>query len=82
MQDPRAIILRLLRERRPGASICPSEAARQLDPVHWRDLMEQVRECAARMMAAGELVVSQGGNPVDPLSARGPIRLRFPHPPS
>ncbi|MEL7349130.1 MAG: DUF3253 domain-containing protein [Pseudomonadota bacterium] len=73
-----AAILSLLAERQPEASICPSEAARRLDPTGWRNRMAEVREAAARLAAAGRLVVTQGGSPVDPAAARGPIRLRRP----
>jgi hypothetical protein len=33
----------LLSQRRPGATICPSEAARVVDPEGWRDLMPAAR---------------------------------------
>lgn len=73
-----AAILALLAERRPGASICPSEVARRLDPDDWRPRLAEVRAAAAALAAAGRLVVTQRGRPVDPASARGPIRLRAP----
>lgn len=77
--DPAAAaILSLLAERQPEASICPSEAARRLDPAGWRNRMVEVREAAVRLAAAGRLVVTQRGSPVDPAAARGPIRLRRP----
>jgi len=75
-----ATILALVDARSPGASICPSEAARAAagseDP--WRALMAPVREAAAALADRGELEVTQGGVPVDPRAARGPIRLRRP----
>lgn len=74
-------ILRLLAARAPGRTICPSEAARALggdDDAAWRPLMEPVREAARAMVARGELEVTQRGQVVDPVSARGPIRLRLP----
>ena len=40
--------------------------------------MEDVRQLAATLCDAGELVVTQRGKVVDPLSAKGPIRLRLP----
>ncbi len=60
----------------PGATACPSEVARALDPEDWRALMDPVRAVAARLSALGELEVTRGGAPVDPATARGPIRLR------
>ncbi|MFD4575193.1 DUF3253 domain-containing protein [Streptomyces sp. NPDC058417] len=72
-------ILALLDRRAVGASVCPSEVARA---VHggsgdgWRDLMEPVRRAAWRLVAAGEVEVTQGGRPVEPDTARGPLRIR------
>ena len=70
-------ILGLLEQRRDGATICPSEAARALGD-DWRPLMQPVRDAAAAMADAGRLEVTQSGRVVDPRSARGPIRLRLP----
>jgi len=69
-------ILRLLAARRPGATICPSEAAREIDGEHWRGLMGAARVAAGRLQRAGEIDVLQRGQRVDPLTAHGPIRLR------
>jgi hypothetical protein len=71
-------IRRLLGERRPEASICPSEAARAVDPEEWRALMPAARAVAGRLAAAGEVVVTQGGEVVDVAVARGPGRIRRP----
>src|SRR4051812_50198083 len=43
----------LLDQRRPDASICPSEAARAVDPEGWRELMPAARAAAGRLAAAG-----------------------------
>ena len=72
------VIDRLLVGRRPGASICPSDAARDLDPERWRDLMPAARAAAGRMAAAGSVEVTQGGAVVDVATARGPVRVRRP----
>ena len=73
-------ILTLLAERDPAAtgktSICPSEVARLLRPDDWRPLMEPVRRAARRLVARGEVEITQGGRVVDPSTAKGPIRLR------
>ena len=66
----------LLGARAATASICPSEAARAVDPEGWRDLMEPTRCAARRLVAAGETESTQAGRVVDPSSARGPIRIR------
>jgi hypothetical protein len=66
----------LLAARAGGATICPSEAARVVDPTGWRDLMEPARAAARRLVAAGEMEITQGGRVVDPSTAKGPIRIR------
>ena len=71
----RAAIAALLDERVAGRTICPSEAARVVGGADWRDLMPATRETAARMAERGEVVVTQRGQEVDALQARGPIRI-------
>jgi hypothetical protein len=73
-----AAILDLAHARGPGKTICPSEAARRLDPDAWRALMPAVREAAARLQDQGRITVTQRGRPVDPRTAKGPIRLGLP----
>ncbi|MFH8892800.1 MULTISPECIES: DUF3253 domain-containing protein [unclassified Streptomyces] len=75
-------ILELLERRGPTASICPSDAARAVyegDDDGWRALMEPARRAAGRLVAAGDVEITQGGRPVDPTEARGPIRIRRRH---
>ena len=69
-------ILTLLSQRTSGATICPSEAARLVAPDNWRPLMEPARRAARRLVAAGEIEITQRGHVVDPSHAKGPIRLR------
>ncbi len=75
-------ILRLLAERERGKTICPSEAARAVageDGAAWRPRMEAAREAARALAQRGEIVITQGGRPLDPEEeVRGPIRLRLP----
>lgn len=76
-----AAIEDLLSQRSGGATICPSEAARAVagpdaDDDAWRDLMEPARRAARRLVAAGEVEITQGGRVVDPSTARGAIRIR------
>ncbi|GIT89814.1 hypothetical protein JANAI62_07020 [Jannaschia pagri] len=66
-----------LTSARAPRTICPSEIARAL-AEDWRPLMPRVRAVAAGL---AEVEATQRGVPVDPLSARGPIRLRLRHPP-
>ena len=81
--DPAALeaaIFTLLAQRQPGASICPSDVARDVYPeaAQWRAAMPAVRAVAAQLVAQGKLVVTQGGKVVDIDIAKGPIRLRLP----
>jgi hypothetical protein len=68
----------LLDQRRPEASICPSDAARTVDPDGWRALMPAARAAAGRLAAAGQVEVTQGGEVVAVATARGPVRIRRP----
>jgi hypothetical protein len=75
-------ITTLLDHRASGATICPSEAARQValaqgvEGEGWRDLMEPARAAARRLVAAGEVEIVQRGRVVDPSTAKGAIRIR------
>jgi hypothetical protein len=69
-------ITELLAARRAEATICPSEAARAVGGDDWRALMEPARAAARRLVAAGQVEITQGGAVVDPSTARGPIRIR------
>jgi Mg-chelatase subunit ChlI len=66
----------LLDDRRAGATICPSEAARAVDPQGWRELMPAARAAAGRLAAAGRVEVTQRGEVVDVATVRGPVRVR------
>jgi hypothetical protein len=66
----------LLEARAPGATICPSEAARAVDPEGWRELMPAARDAAGRLAARGAVEVTQRGAVVDVATARGPVRVR------
>ncbi len=68
----------LLGRRARDATICPSEAARAVAGKGWREAMEPARAAARRLVAAGELEITQRGRVVDPSTAKGPIRLRRP----
>ncbi|MCV4939550.1 DUF3253 domain-containing protein, partial [Escherichia coli] len=59
-----ASIFGLLDQRQAGATICPSEVARALQPDGaWRALMPQVRDVAQRLARARRLRVTRGGVP-------------------
>jgi hypothetical protein len=76
-QRLRDTILELARRRGPSSSICPSDAARAVGGENWRDLMEDARDAARELARAGEVVITQGDDVVDPdANWRGPIRIR------
>ncbi|NGZ99934.1 DUF3253 domain-containing protein [Nocardioides sp. W3-2-3] len=71
------VILDLLDQRHPGATICPSDAARAAaGDDEWRGLMEPVRAAARGLVADGVVEITQGGEVVDLATVRGPIRIR------
>jgi hypothetical protein len=71
-------ILALLEQRAADASICPSDAARQVAGAgDWRAQMEPVRMAARRLQRDGRIDITQQGRPVDPDTAKGPVRLRL-----
>lgn len=67
----------LVKMRGPGKTICPSEVARTLEPSNWRSLMPQVRAVGIALVNAGQIVVTQKGQVVDPSVVKGPIRYRL-----
>lgn len=69
--DIAAGLLDLAQRRGVGKTFCPSEVARALDPDGWRALMVDVRRVASTL----RLCATQKGALVDPVTARGPIRL-------
>ncbi len=75
-QQLEAAIRTLVAQRDPTSSICPSEAARAVAPQRWRDLMEPARQAAQRLVAAGEVDITKGGQVVDLATVTGPIRIR------
>lgn len=76
-----ATMLRLVAERGPGKTICPSEVARALagpTPENWSPLMQPVRRIAVRLTKAGRLAILRKGKPADPDDFRGVYRLSLP----
>lgn len=68
-----AVMLDLALRRGRGKTFCPSEVARAV-AADWRPLMPLVRAVAA---GHPDVEAVQNGVPVDPIAARGPIRLRL-----
>ncbi|WP_344811325.1 DUF2256 and DUF3253 domain-containing protein [Microlunatus aurantiacus] len=74
------VTLSLLADRAATSTICPSEVARAVGTEEsWRTLMEPARRAARRLVAAGEVEITQGGRIVDPSTAKGAIRIRRVH---
>ena len=75
-----ASIRSLLDSRKGGATICPSEAAREVGGEDgYVRIVGRKKDMIIRggyTVAAGEVEVTQGGKVVDPSTARGPIRVR------
>ena len=71
-----AAILSLLDARAADATICPSEAARMVDPTGWREAMPAVHAAARRLADEGAAVLTQGGAIVDPRAVVGAYRIR------
>lgn len=69
------LVLSLLSERAPDATICPSEAARRADRSDWRALMPRVHEAVARLEAEGRVAVTRGGERVALDEVRGAYRV-------
>ncbi len=77
-EEVRAALLRMARQRGPAKTFCPSEVARALEPEDWRPLMPAIRTVAAALAASGALCCTQRGEPADPATVHGPIRLSVP----
>ncbi|WP_279388328.1 DUF3253 domain-containing protein [Rhodothalassium salexigens] len=73
------MLVRLVNERGPTRSICPSEAAKALGGDDWRPWLKPVRARAQVLAAAGRLRILRKGKAVaDPASVKGVIRLSAP----
>jgi len=76
-RDLERTIIDLLEQRRDGATICPSDAAKASGGDDWRPLMQPTRDAARRLVEQGRIDVTQSGEVVDLDTARGAIRLRL-----
>ncbi len=72
-QELEAKILSLLAA---APTIYPSDAARAVGGDDWSRLEEPARRAARRLVAAGEVQITQAGSVVDPSTAKGPFRIR------
>lgn len=77
--DTREVILRLLRERALGATICPSEVARTMaTDDEWRKLMPTVHSAVDDMAGSGIVGLSWKGLNLDKRDGPYRISLRLP----
>jgi hypothetical protein len=75
------MILRMVAERGPDKTICPSDAARALagdKPDEWGPLMQPLRRVAVRLAKEGRLVIYRKGKQADPDDFKGIYRLGLP----
>jgi len=73
--DPRATILKLVAERGPGKTICPSEAARAIGGAQWREAMPLIHAAAKALAEEGAVELRQGGEPCGTEGIVGPYRI-------
>ena len=73
--DPRSTILRLVAQRGPVKTICPSEAARVIGGENWRDSMPVIHAAARALAREGAVELRQGGKPCGTEGIIGPYRI-------
>lgn len=69
-------ILELLSKRASTSTICPSEILPAEDKQN-KQLMEEVRQAARRLVHKDKIVITQKNQIVDPSDFKGPIRLKL-----
>ena len=77
----RDTVLRMLDEREPPKTVCPSEVARGLagsDEKVWRLLMQPVRRAVVELAGEGRVGVYRKGRLVDPQDFKGIYRIGRP----
>ncbi len=72
-----AAIMALLRSRRRGASICPSDVARIAGGKSWRVMLPNVRERAVKMSGRGRIEILRRGRVVRMDPTAGVLRYRL-----
>ncbi|MFU8840519.1 MAG: DUF3253 domain-containing protein [Nitriliruptoraceae bacterium] len=60
----------------PAPQPAPQPSAGSAGAEAWRELLEPARRAARRLVASGEVELTQRGRVVDPSSFRGPVRIR------
>ncbi|MGB0722585.1 MAG: DUF3253 domain-containing protein [Gammaproteobacteria bacterium] len=76
-EQTQALIVRMVSERGPDKTLCPSEVARALAGTagDWRQRMDEVHQAVLALHAIGVIRVSQKGAPSDPRWLKGPYRI-------
>lgn len=69
--------MELVGQRGPDKTICPSEAARAVNPEKWRPLMDRARDAARELSDDYKITIEQNGQQVYSTNLSGPIRLRL-----
>jgi hypothetical protein len=84
MIDPTVVetaILRMVGERGPDKTICPSDAARSVagNAVEaWGPLMQPLKRVAMRLATEGRVVLYRKGRVIDPMDVKGIYRIGLP----
>lgn len=73
VEEAKRAVLTLLARRARQATVCPSEAARALDPEDWRDAMPIVHAAVDAMRAENRISLSWKGKAID--TRDGPYRI-------
>jgi hypothetical protein len=69
---------KLVATQHSAANLAAPHSPRKLAIADWQPLMEPARAAARRLVAQGRILITQQGHPVDPATAKGPIRLKLP----
>ncbi|GAB2683989.1 hypothetical protein GCM10027037_01300 [Mucilaginibacter koreensis] len=70
-------ILQMATERGTDKTICPSEVARALFPVNWRNHMDEIRDAAFELRDTKQVMITQKGEVQTNNNLKGPIRIRI-----
>lgn len=75
-EDIRKAIMKFADERGTERSFYASEVARAVDPVNWKNLLDQVRFVATVLVKEGKIKALKGGQSVDPINSNDYIVFR------
>lgn len=75
---PEDAILAAIDARGAGKTICPTDAAKVLDPENWRGRLHQIRAAGVHLARTGVISIYRKGKPVSPDGFKGVYRLGRP----